>query len=190
MKKALISAALVLAAGSASAADFRYTYLEVGYGEAQIQDTDGDSLFLGGAVDLQQGVGLIGSYYSMSMDNHVDGDVFTVGGQFHTKLNNQADMVASVQLIDADFDYRHNGVHYGDSDTGLLVSAGLRFAVQQNLQLEGDISYNTNDFWDGNEFGLKAGARFFVDRQLSIAAGVASDQEVDGLYISGRYDLK
>ena len=191
MKKTLLASALILASAAASAADFKYTYGEIGYGESL---GDGDGLYFGGAVDLQQGFGLVGAYYLMDYDSSRYGkgdfDIFTIGGQFHTKIGPQADFVGSVQLVNADADCDWYGRDYCDDDTGLLLRGGIRFAIQQNLQLEGDLSYNTNDYWDGDELGIKAGLRFFVDRQLSLAVGVASDQELDGLWLSGRYDLK
>lgn len=185
MKKTLLASALLLAASTASAANFNYTYGEIGFGEGRY---DGDGIFFGGAVDLQQGFGVMGSYYLLDTGRRygdVDIDIFTIGGQFHTRLSPQADLVASVQLVNAEIDDC-----VGDcDDTGLLLRGGIRFAIQQNLQLEGDLSYNTNDYWDDDELGIKAGLRFYADRQLSIAFGVASDQELDGLYVSGRYDF-
>jgi hypothetical protein len=189
MKKTLLASALMLASAAATAADFKYTYGEIGYGEL---DDDGDALFFGGAVDLQQGFGIIGSYYAVDFDDDADGHIFTIGGQFHTPINKQLDFVASVQLINAEVEWDNcpRWADCSEDDTGLLLRGGLRFAIQHNLQLEGDISYNTNDFWEDDELGIKAGVRFFADRQLSLALGFASDQELDGLYFSGRYDFK
>lgn len=190
MKKTLLATALVLAASPAFAAPFNYSYFEGGFGEGR---GDGDGLFIGGAMDLQQGFGLIGSYYSLDYEEgRFDGDldIFTVGVQFHTPLNKQTDFVGSVQLINADWESRDFfGSRYSNDDTGVLLRGGLRFAIQQNLQLEGDVSYISNDFWDDEELGIKAALRFFIDRNVSIAGGVASDQELDGLFVSGRYQF-
>lgn len=191
MKKALLASALMLASTTAGAAGFGYSYLELGYGEVD----DGDALFFGGAAQLQRGLGVIGSFYTMDFDDDIDGEIFTAGLQFNTPVGAKTDFVGSVQLINAEVESKiYRGRFLGteiesEDDTGLLLRAGIRHALQQNLQLEGDISYNTNDFWDNDELGIKAGVRFYADRQLSIAAGIASDQELDGLYISARYDL-
>ena len=105
MKKTLLASALLLAANSALAGNFGYTYVEGGFGEHD----DGDGFFLGGAADIQQGFGVIGSYYALELDDDdrwydedVTADIFTVGVQFHTPLNSQADFVGSVQLINAE----------------------------------------------------------------------------------------
>ena len=190
MKKTLLASALMLACASASAAGFKYTYGEVGYGDLD----HGDALFFGGAVDIQQGFGLIGSYYSQDFDGGADGHIFTIGGQFHAPINRQLDFVGSIQLINAEREGRDCSswgrcYSWSDDDTGLLLKGGVRFAIQQNLHLEGDISYNTNDYWDGDELGIRAGVRFYPVREVSLALGVASDQELDGLYISGRFDF-
>lgn len=187
MKKTLLAAALALLANSALAGNFNYTYIEGGFGE---EEDDGDALFLGGAVDLQQNLGLIGSLYSIDWDDDVDGTIFTAGLQFHTPINGQADFVGSVQLINAEIEWEDRfGRDESEDDTGLLLRGGIRFAIQRNLQLEGDISYISNDMWDDNELGLKAGLRFFPAPQFSIAGGIADDQELDGLFISGRFDF-
>ncbi|HVK99826.1 MAG TPA: outer membrane beta-barrel protein [Dongiaceae bacterium] len=190
MKKTLLASALLLLTAPAMAANFNYTYVEGGYGEVDSgDDVDGDALFLGGSVDIQQGFGLIGSFYTIDFDEEADGTIFTVGAQFHTPISNQADFVGSVQLINAEVDFDDCYGDCSEDDTGLLLRGGVRFAIQQNLHLEGDISYIDNDFWDDDELGLKAGLRFFINRQFSLAGGFASDQELDGLFISGRFDL-
>lgn len=190
MKKALLASVLLLASSTAGAAGFGYSYLELGFGEVD----DGDALFFGGAAQLQRGLAVVGSYYTIDFDEDVDGEIFTAGLQFNTPIGAKTDFVGSVQLINAEreFEYRNRfGRLYTESedDTGLLLRGGIRHALQQNLQFEGDIAYNTNDFWDDDELGIKAGVRFYADRQLSFGVGIASDQELDGLYISGRYDL-
>lgn len=187
MKKALLASAMLLASTTVSAADFRYNYLELGFGEVD----DGDALFFGGVAEIQRGLGVIGSFYTLDFDNDKEGEYFTVGLQFNSPLNSKTDFVGSVQLINAEVEWENRwGRNFSEDDTGLLLRAGLRHALQNKLQLEGDLSYNTNDFWDNDELGLKAGVRFYANCQLSIAVGVASDQELDGVYVSGRYDLK
>lgn len=199
MKKALLASAIMLASTTVNAAGFGYSYVELGFGEADfVEDSDGDALFFGGSAQLQRGLSVIGSFYSLDLGDNADGEIFTAGLQFNTPIGSKTDFVGSVQLINAEVDveYREGPCRYyrncdkrSIDDTGLLLRGGIRHAVQHNLQLEGDISYNTNDLWEDDEVGIKAGVRFYADRQLSIAVGVASDQELDGLFISGRYDL-
>lgn len=199
MKKALLASAIMLASTTANAAGFGYSYLELGFGEADFaDDVDGDALFFGGSAQLQRGLSALGSFYSLDFDNDADGEIITGGLQFNTPIGAKTDFVGSVQLVYVEVESpmlvrlgnnRYQYSKYSTDDTGLLLRGGIRHAVQQNLQLEGDISYNTNDLWEDDEVGIKAGVRFYADRQLSIAVGVASDQELDGLFVSGRYDL-
>lgn len=197
MKKALLASAIMLASTTANAAGFGYSYLELGFGEAgTVNGDDGDALFFGGAAQLQRGLGVIGSFYTADFGRHADGEIFTAGLQFNTPIGGKTDFVGSVQLINAEVEWESSECYWLDrdckysvDDTGLLLRGGIRHLVQQNLQLEGDVSYNTNDLWEDDEVGIKAGVRFYADRQLSVAVGVASDQELDGVFISGRYDL-
>ena len=73
-------------------------------------------------------------------------------------------------------------------DTGLVASAGLRFRVQPKIELEGDVKYLTNDILhDG--LGAQVAGRFYIDPRFSVAAGVAVDTEMDGLFVALRYNL-
>jgi hypothetical protein len=58
---------------------------------------------------------------------------------------------------------------FSDSDIGLAASAGLRFELQDNFQLEGKLTLTEVDPFDDG-LGLQAGARYFLDKQLSAAA--------------------
>lgn len=199
MKKALLASAMVLASATANAAGFGYSYLELGFGETDSAgENDGDALFFGGAAQIQRGLSVLGSYYTLDLDDGFDGEIFTGGLQFNTPIGARTDFVGSVQLIYAEVEWDRAvrvGRYYIDydkgsvDDTGLLLRGGVRHSVQQNLQLEGDVTYNTNDLWEDDEVGIRGAVRFYADRQLSVAVGVASDQELDGLFISGRYDL-
>lgn len=189
MKKTVIAGAFMLASASASAAGFNYNYLELGYGDID----HGDAIFFGGSAQIQRGLDLVGSYYDLDFDGPASGSIFTAGVQFNTPIGPKTDFVGSVQLIKAEWEveyrYNHRTRSVSDDDTGLMLRGGVRHAIQSNILLEGDISYISNDFWDNNELGLKADVRFYATRQFSVAAGVASDQELDGIFVSGRFDL-
>ncbi|CBL44495.1 hypothetical protein HDN1F_09120 [gamma proteobacterium HdN1] len=189
MKKLLVSGAFMLASATASAAGFNYTYVEGGYGEVD----NGDAFFVAGSAQLQRGLSVIGSYHRVDFDGPFDGDIYTVGAQINTPVGPATDFFASASAVRMEVDTTRRVLWYREKvtarDTGLLVRAGLRHQLQSNLHLEGDVSYNTNDFWDENELGIRGAVRYFFAPQVSAAVGFASDQELDGIFVSGRFEL-
>lgn len=181
----LASAALFVSAVTAHAETFSYDYLEGGFGEASsARGTDGDVIWLGGAKSLDKPFGLLGSLGIIDY-NGGDGMVLRGGGLFHKPLQKDLDLFASVEMVYSDYDF---GI-FSDTDIGLAAAGGVRFAVQDNFELEGKLTLTEVDPFDDG-LGLQFGARYFIDKQLSAAAGIASDTEYDGIYVSLRYALK
>lgn len=185
----LLSASLLLAAsGAANAASFSYDYLEGSFGE--ISDAgDADGIYLGGAKSLDAKFGLLGSLGVIDY-NAGNGMVLRGGGLFHNPLQKNLDLFATLELVYSDYDV--NLPFFGnvdDNDIGIAAGVGLRFELQDNFQLEGKLTVTEVDPFDDG-LGLMAGARYFMDRNLSAAAGIASDAEFDGIWINLRYQLK
>lgn len=181
----LLAAALIAStAGSAGAASFSYDYLEGGFGGVDARGRGNDDIiYLGGAKSLDPQFGLLGAVgfadYGAS-----DGTVLRGGGLFHTSLQKDLDLFGTLELVYSDWDAPGNS-----DDLGVAAAAGLRYAVQDNFQLEGKLTVTEVDPFDDG-LGLALAARFFLSPQLSAAAGVASDAEYDGIFINLRYQLK
>lgn len=179
-------AALLAVSAGASAANFSYDYLEGSFGEL---DSDADAIYLGGAMGMNSQFGLLGSVGLIDF-NGGDGTVLRGGGLFHTSLNKDLDFFGTLELVYTDFEVNIPGPGtWNDNDTGFAAAAGLRYAVQDNFQVEGKLTVVEVDPFDDG-LGLSAGARYYMNKQLSAAAGIASDAEFDGIWINLRYDLK
>lgn len=182
---AIASASLLAGITSAHAATFSYDYIEGGFGEASdARSVDGDVIWLGGAKTLDKPFGLLGSLGIVDF-NGGDATVLRGGGLFHKPLQKDLDLFATLELVFVDYDLGA----FSDSDIGLAAAGGARYALQDNFQLEGKITLTEVDPFDDG-LGLQFGARFFMDKQLSAAAGIASDTEFDGIYVNLRYQLK
>ena len=182
IKTSLLALALG-ASTAASAADFSYNYVEGGFGEID----HGDGLFVNAAHDIQKNIGLVGGIFIGNYDPSVDVTAIEFGAQYHQPIKSNLGFNAGLKILHVNVDLPAwaNGK---DSDTGLIANAGLRFRVQPRIDLEGDLKLSTNDLIDDG-LGADLGARFHVDPHLSFAAGLAVDTELDGLYLSARYDL-
>lgn len=180
---------LATATTAAGAATFSYDYVEGGFGEVA-DAADADGIYLGGAHSLDKQFGLIGALGIIDYPGG-DGLVLRGGGIFHKPLQNNLDLFGSIELVYSDYEFRFGpfGGRFDDDDIGVAAALGLRYAVQDNFQLEGKLTLTEVDPFDDG-LGLLAGARYYIDRQLSAAAGIASDTEYDGIWINLRYDLK
>ena len=181
----LASAVILSAAASAQAATFSYDYLEGGFGEASdAGNADGDVIWLGGAKTLDGKFGLLGSLGIIDY-NGGDGLALRGGGLYRQSLQKDLDLFATLELVYSDYDFGP----FSDSDIGLAAAGGLRYAVQDNFQLEGKLTLTEVDPFDDG-LVLQVGARYFMDKRLSAAAGIASDADYDGIYVNVRYHLK
>lgn len=181
-------AALLAGATAAQAASFSYDYIEGGFGEIDVEspgNIDGDAIYLGGATSLDKQFGLLGSLGIIDYDG-ADGMVLRGGGLFHTSLNKDLDLFGTLEAVYSTWDAPAGA---DDDDIGLAAAAGLRFAVQDNFHVEGKLTVTEVDPFDDG-LGLAINARYYMDKQLSAAIGVASDAEYDGLFVNLRYNLK
>lgn len=176
---------LMVASVGAQAAGFSYDYVEASLGEYDSLD----GFYVGGAMGLNEQFGLIGSV-GMLDDGPFDVTVIRGGGLFHTNLQKDLDLFASLEIVYADFEAcMPFGGCASDDDLGFAGAGGLRYAVQDNFQLEGKLVLTEVDpFEDG--LGISLNGRYYFNQQFSGALGIASDAEFDGIYLNARYDLK
>lgn len=182
-------AALMMASVGAQAAGFSYDYVEASLGEYDSLD----GFYVGGAMGLNPQFGLLGSF-GMLDDGPVDVTVIRGGGLFHTELQKDLDLFATLEIVYADYEARvcmpfFGCVTGGDDDMGFAAAGGVRYAVQDNFQLEGKLTLTEVDPFDDG-LGISLNGRYYFNQQFSGALGVASDAEFDGIYLNARYDLK
>lgn len=177
--------ALVVVSPAALAASFSYDYLELGFGEVH---PDGDGLYAGGALSLDKRFGVQGSLGILDYKGG-DGSVVRVGGFLHKPLHRSLDLFATGELVATDFDYvRKSGARASDTDWGLALSGGIRYELQDNVHFETKVLVTEVEPYDDG-IGLSVGGRFLLDRTFSVAAGIASDTEYDGLWLNLRMNL-
>lgn len=178
-------AALLAASASVQAGNFSYDYLEGSFGELD----SADAVYLGGAMSMNEQFGLLGSLGVIDFKGG-DGTVLRGGGLFHKALQQNLDLFGTLELVYSDFEYGGPfGTKISDDDLGFAAAAGLRFELQDNFHIEGKLTVTEVDpFEDG--LGVSVDARYYMNKQLSAAIGVASDTEFDGLFLNLRYNLK
>lgn len=179
---------------SQTGSPFKYTWIDGGLGDVD----DGSAIFVEGSLAIDRNLALVGGLYSYDFDG-ADGYLIEVGGQMRFPIDRKTDAYGSVRLYHSKIDVDNVTVCAGSlcvtarggeaDDTSVILRGGVRHAIDSRVHLEGELSYIAGDLFDG-DLGLRAGGRFYFDKQLSVAVGLTVDTEIDGLYVSLRYDLK
>ncbi|MFZ5724249.1 MAG: hypothetical protein ACOY33_11385 [Pseudomonadota bacterium] len=186
----MLSVATLLATSvGAQAAGISYDYVEGSFGEYD----EADALYIGGSKGLDKQFGILGSFGILDHKN-LEVTAIRGGGFFHTPIQKNLDFFATLELVWTDFESEVTLPFFGtvkasDDDIGFAAAGGMRFAVQDNLQVEGKLTLTEVDPYEDG-LGINLNGRYFFNKQLSGALGLASDAEFDGLYLNLRYDLK
>ncbi len=175
---ALASAVAGAATANKKTSSISYDYVEGSFGE--YDDADADVLYLGGAMGIDKQFAVLGSLGLIDA-NGFDITVLRGGALFHVPVEKNFDVFGALELAWVDTDF--------DNDLGFIATGGARFKVQDNFELEGKLTMTEVDPFDDG-LGFAVSGRYFLNKQLSAAVGIASETEFDGLWVNLRYNLK
>ncbi len=159
------------------AADFNYSYGQLGY-----ETGDFEGLALTGSYEVNKDIFIIGRYVDATNDDFgvdVDYSELSIGAGYHMPVNKDMDAVFTVSLVDADID----GPVLGDSDTGVLLTAGVRFNLNESVELAGGAFYNSAFDID---FGVQGEVRYNINKTMSAGLNFTSSDAIDGLGLNFR----
>jgi hypothetical protein len=176
----------LVAAPAVAADDLSYSFIELGYVNAELDDPDidGDGFALRGSyafTDLFHG---FVEYSDLEFDRGVDSSTFEIGGGLNWELSPRLDLIGTVSYLNTDVD----GPGFSGDDSGFGLGLSLRGRVSDQLELRGGLKYvNYDDSGDDTTLGL--GARFYVTKLFALGADL--DYNDDGLawMIGGRFDF-
>ncbi len=160
------------------AADFNYSYGQLGY-----ETGDFEGLVLTGSYEVNKDIFILARYVSTTNDDlgvDVDYSELSIGAGYHMPVNKDMDAVFTVSLVDGDID---GPVLGAGSDTGILLTAGVRFNLNENIEFAGGALYNSA--FDG-DFGIQAEARYNINKSMSAGLNFTSSDFIDGLGVNFR----
>jgi len=161
------------------AADFNYSYGQLGF-----ETGDFEGLVLTGSFDVSKDIFII-AHYADTTDNILGVDVdyseIGIGAGYHMPVNKDMDAVFTVSLVDGDIDGPVPVV--SDSDTGILLTAGVRYNLNEKVEFAGNVTYNSTLDID---FGLQAEARFNINKTMSAGLSYTSSDAIDGFGVNFR----
>ena len=185
MYKKLLGITLALLATPALAADLSYSFVELGYQRAELDDqlagfdVDGDGFGISGSFEINENWFVPISYNSLGFDFGVDLDQASAGIGYHTGLSNGSDFFATLNYLRAEVSA--SGFGSADED-GYGVTAGIRGMLTDSVELSGSLSYSDlGNGADGTAFGASALYNFSESFALGFNLGIDEDVTIYGL---------
>ena len=176
----VILGGLMLAAAplAALAEDMSYSYVEVGYVDADLADVaSGDGPSLRGSANFAEKFFAFGEYTTLDFPGGVDLDQYVVGLGGHFGIFDNADFVGRVGYTE--FDVSVPGLGSGSAD-GYVVSAGIRGQVAEDFELEGHVIHTDLGSDLGDSTGFVVGGRYFFTGSLAIGLEYRTGDEIGG----------
>lgn len=171
---------------AAQAAEFDYTFAEVGYVDSELDsggfDVDGDGLGINGSFAVNDRYFLFGGYSSLDFGFSVELNQITVGGGFHSKLSPTMDFVGKLAYLDAEVDTPFGSI----SEDGLGVGAGLRASVGPAFEWEAGLDYT--DVGD-SDISVRFDGRYHFTDVIAAGAGLTLDNDVTTFRLGVRMDF-
>ena len=173
LRKTLLAAA-VLSTLPVVASAFDYNYVEGGFLHRRNDFSSDNGFRIGGSFNVAPPVAVFGEYGNT---NHYDS--FSVGGLYHTPINNALDLNLGASL-------EHASVPH-DSDTGFGLRGGVRWnVVPGQWELNPELRYVNILNHDG--ISARVAALYHVNPNLDVQAGVQAGDE-DRAEVGVRYNF-
>lgn len=176
---------LGLAGAGNAVAELSYTYVEGGYFDVDIDDSnaDGDGFGIAGSVAITDMFHLFGDYATADLDGpgggDVDFDTWQVGGGLNLAMAENLDFVGRLSYLSAEVDFPGFG---SADDDGFGLYGGLRGRLTAPVELEGGIAYADLDD-AGDDTSLVLGGRYYFNESLALglSADIGDDVTVWGI---------
>lgn len=169
-KAALLTAMILLTPLPAFAQSPHYTFVEVGWLQA---DPDGgsseDGWFAGGSVGLSH------SQFFAEYDDLSSSEAWELGGGWHGLLGDRADLVAQVSF--ADF----------ESEDGFKITGGVRWMLLERLEVNGFVNYLDVDSSD--DTSLEINAIWNFAKRFGVGGDYEDGDELNWLRAFVRFNL-
>ena len=184
--KTMMVVALALpVAGLAQSPQGRLSYT---YGEARLvlEDPEGgdrlDGIRVGGSLQFNPNLFATGALTTLSSDN-LDLDTLDVGLGYRNAVSPVTDVVGIVGLVWADVD----AGPFGDDDTGISLTGGVRSRLQPQFEIGAYASY-AELFGDGDATITGEGL-IHLGPQFSVVGSLGLSDDVTVLTFGGRWNF-
>ncbi len=207
---AVLSAASLLAAGTAAAAEPQWNYGQIGWIQSDGFDDgggEGDGFKVDGSIGFLENFHFQLSYEDGTYDNSpdVDWDGYRATLGFHQAISSSGNtqFIANINYLDIDFDEDGAEGFSGNTD-GYGLGFGLRSMISENVELEGMINWTKGNYdvdnssidEDYTDTSLVVGGRYHwlpslsTGLTLTVNASTSNDSESLGTGDSALIDVR
>lgn len=175
MVGSLLLAALPVAA---QAEDMSYSYVDLGYTEADLDSVaDGDGFSVRGSIGFAEDFFAFAEYATFGFPASVDLDQIAVGLGGRLGITENVDLVGRVGYTELDLTVP--GLGSGDAD-GYLVSAGIRGRITEGFELEGHAVHTDLGSNVGDSTAFVVGGRYFFTENFAAGAEYRTGDDLGG----------
>jgi hypothetical protein len=168
---------------SAWEGDIRYTYVEGGYQQVDIDDFgDGNGLYFGGSMRVHDSAFLRAEYNYADPGRGTDVRTLELAAGVRYAMTRDADAVLQVGYLDGKVDSR-----FGDfNDDGFFVSGGIRWLITELIELNAALRYVDLDR-SGSDWTFTVGGLVNLGEHLALTGGFEFLDGADILKVGLRY---
>ena len=184
MLRISLLALLLSFSAAASADDFSYNWLQVGYGTIEFDDIDldGDGLGFGASFEVNDDFFIFGNYTTVDLDFGIDANSMRAGVGYNTTVAEGADLFATVSYEYAEIDLPILGA---EDDNGFGIGVGMRYWVAPGFELNGGVSYV--DVGDDGDTAFSFGAVYSFTPAFAGGLGASFADEASSFSVFARY---
>jgi hypothetical protein len=186
MLRSVFFTALLALSASATAQEFDYNYLSIGYQQIDIDDglfnADGDGFGIKGSFEVSESFYLFAGYTAAELESIVDVDEISAGVGWHTPLSDRMDFLAELSYESLEL----SASGFGSAETdGFGVLAGLRFRASDAVEVNGGVKYE--DYGDdGDDTGFGLGVLVGVTDNIEIGLTGEWADDISTYGVNGR----
>lgn len=168
--------------GNAKADTPSYDFFEVAFIKGDIDDpnVDGDGFGLGGSVSVHENWFLFADYSDLGFDFGVDLSLLDVGVGYRMPISDTTDFAIAGSYVKADASSSFGSA----DDSGYGIAALIRGMVNDQLELNGGISYVDFGGTDGEDTSLSVGGVYSFTENVAFDGRIEIGDDVN-LYIAG-----
>ncbi len=174
---------LALPVAAQAAAEPRYTYGEIGYLNADLDDidVDGDGLGIGGSYALHRNVHLLVDYQDLDFDGNADLNALSLGVGGNFALRPGLDLVGRLRWINQEID----AGSFSDDEDGYGLEAGVRMMINPQLEFDGSIKYVDIDDEDDTSFVI--GGLYELTPVFAVGGDVELSDDYTAFFLKARF---
>lgn len=183
---------MICTAAWADVSPFSYSYLNVGYFNAEVLDEDFAGLGVSGSIEVGENFYLLASYGQLDSDDDYDLGLgpdeieyreATIGAGFYLPIAELVDFVASLQYAEAEVDYAGLTV----DGNGYLAAAGIRAMASDSVELNASVNYA--DIENEGETGYSIGGIYYFTNRIGFGLSYSSADDVDSFGAGFRFNF-